>query len=77
MILIIASVRGVRKVTTQRRRSNPDRGPSTTWAVVPPTPLLEQAYWGDVESGGDNRATQTAKAQLIEQRIHALALDEM
>lgn len=39
-ILVIASVRGARKVKTQRRRSNPDWGPSTTWAVVPPTPCL-------------------------------------
>ncbi|CAN5718765.1 hypothetical protein BH10ACT9_BH10ACT9_43820 [soil metagenome] len=53
-ILVVASVRGARKVKTQRRRSNPDLGPSTTWAVVPPTPLPEWAHWDNEEAdGGD------------------------
>ncbi len=52
-ILVIASMRGVRKVKTQRLRSNPDLGPSTTWAVVPPTPLPEWAHWDDEDAEGD------------------------
>jgi len=47
MIVVIAYARNVRKVKTQRLRSNPDLGPSTAWAIVPPAPLPEWAYRDD------------------------------
>ncbi|AWT54331.1 hypothetical protein [Mycolicibacterium smegmatis] len=52
-IFVVAYLRNVRKFKTQRYRSNPNLGPSTTWAVVPPTPLPEWVDWDDDEPEDD------------------------
>ncbi|BBZ76896.1 hypothetical protein MANY_22330 [Mycolicibacterium anyangense] len=49
-ILIFAYARRAREIKSQRIGPDPDMGPSTTWGIVPPTPLPEWAYWDEAPS---------------------------
>lgn len=46
-ILVITYARRVREIKSQRIGPDLDMGPSTTWGIVPPTPLPEWAYWDE------------------------------
>ena len=55
-LVVVTFFRNSRRFKSQRLRSNPDLGPSTTWAIVPPTPLPEWVDWDDDAAGDDDTA---------------------
>ncbi|OYN77082.1 hypothetical protein [Mycolicibacterium sphagni] len=55
MTIVVAYIRGLRRVKSQRRLPDPNLGPTSVRGVVAPTPLPEWAYWDENEEDPDRK----------------------
>lgn len=55
MTIVVAYIRGLRRVKSQRRLPDPNLGPTSVRGVVAPTPLPEWAYWDENDEDPDRK----------------------